>query len=96
MYMYKNILCKPLKFHGFTVQPNGAILVNGSEHGYTNGWVSVVNGGVYADDTAYFAVYLETKSGLELKGLDYYELVDLFGEQIAEKCYSQYLENCAM
>lgn len=82
--MYKNILNKVVIFRGFSVQPNGAILVNNSRYGYTNGWV-------YADDTAYLAVYLETKSGLELKWLDYYELVDLFGEQIAERCYSQYM-----
>lgn len=82
--MYKNILNKVVIFRGFSVQPNGAILVNNSRYGYTNG-------GVYADDTAYLAVYLETKSGLELKWLDYYELVDLFGEQIAERCYSQYM-----
>ena len=89
--MYKNILNKVVIFRGFSVQPNGAILVNNNRYGYTNGWVSVNNGGVYADDTAYLAVYLETKSGLELKWLDYYELVDLFGEQIAERCYSQYM-----
>ena len=89
--MYKNILNKIVIFRGFAVQPNGAILINNSRYGYTNGWVSVNNGGVYADDTAYLAVYLEIKSGLELKWLDYYELVDLFGEQIAEQCYSQYM-----
>lgn len=89
--MYKNILNKVVIFRGFAVQPNGAILINNSRYGYTNGWVSVNNGGVYADDTAYLAVYLKIKSGLELKWLDYYELVDLFGEQIAEQCYSQYM-----
>lgn len=95
MYMYQNVLKKPLRFKGFIVQSGGAILVNNGRYGYTDGSVSVVNGGVYADDTAYLAVYLETKSGLELKWLDYYELVDLFGEQIAEQCYHQYMEMIA-
>lgn len=91
MYMYNNILKKPLRFKGFSIQPNGAILINDGKYGYTNGWVSINNNGVYADDTAYLAIYFETKSGLELKWLDYWDLLDIFGEQIAEQCYSQYM-----
>lgn len=97
MYMYKNILKKSLNFHGFTIQPNGAILVNpNGEFGFTNGKIFTVDGGFYADDSVYLAVYLESDSGFEVKWLDYWELMDLFGKQIAEKCYSQYLEKCAM
>ena len=89
--MYRNILNKVVIFRKFAVQPNGAILVKNGKYGYTNGWVSVTNGGAYADDTAYLAVYLETQSGLELKWLDYWDLLNLFGEQIAEQCYHQYM-----
>lgn len=92
MYMYNNVLKKPLKFKGFTVQPNGAILVKSGEYGYTDGSVSVVNGGVYADDVVYLAVYFKSKNGFELNWLDYWDLLDLFGEQIAEQCYHQYIE----
>ena len=68
MYMYNNILCKPLKFHGFTVQPSGAILVNSEgKYGFTNGQIFVIDGGVYADDSAHLAVYLQTEAGLELE-----------------------------
>lgn len=94
--MYKNILKKPLKFHGFTVQPGGAILVKGGKYGFTSGQTFVTDGGVYADDSVYLAVYMETGAGFELEWLDYWDLLDLFGEQIAENCYSQYLANCAM
>lgn len=92
MYMYRDILKKPLNFKGFIVQPNGAILINNNKYGYTNGSVSVVNGGVYADDTVYLAVYLESKAGLKLKWLNYWDLRNLFDEQIAEQCYYQYME----
>lgn len=64
--MYQNILCNPLKFHGFTVQPGGAILVNNGKLGFASGWVSVNNGGVYADDVVYLAFYLETDMRFEL------------------------------
>lgn len=86
MHMYNNVLKKPLNFKGFAVQPNGAILVKSGEYGYTNGWVSVNNGGVYAD-----AVYFKSNNGFELKWLDYWDLLDLFGEQ----CYHQYMEMIA-
>lgn len=96
MHMYQNILCNPLKFHGFTVQPCGAILANNGKYGFTSGKTFVVDGGVYADDVVYLAVYLQTEAEFELKWLDYWDLLDLFGEQIAEKCCSQYLQNCVM
>lgn len=87
-------LCKPLKFGGFTVQPNGAILVNSErKFGFTSGKTFTVDGGIYAEDTVYLAVYLKSKNGFELNWLDYWDLLDLFGEQIAEKCHSQYMEN---
>lgn len=94
--MYKNVLCNPLKFHGFTVQPGGAILVNNGKFGFTSGRMFTVDGGVYADDVVYLAIYIETEAGFELNWLDYWDLVDFFGEEVAEKCYSQYLENCTM
>lgn len=95
MHMYNNVLKKPLNFKGFAVQPNGAILVKSGEYGCTNGWVSVNNGGVYADDSKYLAVYFKSNNGFELKWLDYWDLLDLFGEQIAEQCYHQYMEMIA-
>lgn len=95
MYMYQNILKKPLIFRGFIVQSGGAILVKGKKYGYTNGWISVNNGGIYADDSKYLAVYFKSNNGFELKWLDYWDLLDLFGEQIAEQCYRQYMEMIA-